>query len=85
MINRNAELEKDVLKMQQRDAIQRQIKLLKAQIPLVKYSDAKKTVDTLKTKALESRQVVDAVERELAPIQSTIEYVFYQSMKIERR
>lgn len=69
---RNAELEKDVMRMQQRAEIMNNIQLLKAQIPLVKYSDAKKLTDELKQSAIENRKIVDDVKAELAPIEELI-------------
>jgi hypothetical protein len=60
------------MRMQQREEIMKKIKLFKAQIPLVKYSDAKKRVDELKESAVNNKRVVDTVNAELAPIKETI-------------
>lgn len=43
--DRNSYLERDVVKMQQREKILKKISILKAKIPLAQYADAKKAYD----------------------------------------
>lgn len=58
--------------MQQRAEILNNISLLEAQIPLIKYSDAKKTVDEVKDRVNTEKEKVETIKAELAPTQALI-------------
>lgn len=61
------------MRMQQREEIKKRIQTLKAQVPLVKYSDAKKRVDELKESAVNNKKIVESVNAELLPIREAIQ------------
>lgn len=60
------------MRMQQRADILNNISLLEAQIPLIKYSEAKATVDEIRGQVNREKELVQKVKAELAPTQSLI-------------
>lgn len=55
--------------MQQREDILKKVALLEAQIPLIKYSDAKLNADKIKDQVVLNRDIVQKARAEAAPIQ----------------
>lgn len=55
--------------MQQREDILKKVALLEAQIPLIKYSDAKTSADKIKEEVLLNKEIVEHARTEAAPIQ----------------
>jgi hypothetical protein len=58
--------------MRERDKIMNRIHLLKAQIPLAKYTEVKKNYDNLKIKVKEKKDFVTATKNAIAPIQDRV-------------
>lgn len=55
--------------MQLREEILNKVALLEAQIPLIKYSDAKTSADQIKEQVLHNKEIVERARTEAAPIQ----------------
>lgn len=70
-------MERDVLKMQQRAELLKRIALLEAQLPLARYTDAKREYDEAKEAEKEELERVKALEEELGPIKEVLQYVPY--------
>ncbi|KAG2181344.1 hypothetical protein INT43_008927 [Umbelopsis isabellina] len=66
--DRNAYLERDVVKMKQRDIIIKKIAMLKAKIPLAKYADAKKAYDSAKEARKTTEEKLKRCKAENAPM-----------------
>ncbi|KAI8087305.1 P-loop containing nucleoside triphosphate hydrolase protein [Thamnidium elegans] len=81
----NAESERDVLRMQQRTDILNNISLLEAQIPLIKYSEAKADVDKIKDQVNQEKELVQKVKTELAPTQSLIKECETEARKVAKK
>ncbi|CDH54512.1 p-loop containing nucleoside triphosphatehydrolase protein [Lichtheimia corymbifera JMRC:FSU:9682] len=71
--DRNQYLERDVLKMQQRAELLKRIALLEAQLPLARYTDAKREYDEAKEAEKEELERVKALEEELGPIKEVLQ------------
>ncbi|KAI8374537.1 uncharacterized protein BYT42DRAFT_576698 [Radiomyces spectabilis] len=69
---RNADLERDILRMRQREAIMKTIALLKAKLPLAKYSDAKKNYEDMREQLDAKQTELRRLEAELAPVQEAV-------------
>ncbi|KAI8138054.1 hypothetical protein BJV82DRAFT_632418 [Fennellomyces sp. T-0311] len=69
MQTRNADLERDVIKMRQRAQILKHVELLQAKLPLVKYTDAKKAYERAKEILDEKKAILAQVKRENEPIE----------------
>lgn len=70
-------MERDVLKMQQRAELLKRVALLEAQLPLARYTDAKREYDEAKEAEKEELERVKALEEELGPIKEVLQYVLY--------
>lgn len=68
-------MQKDVEKLKTREEILKRVKLLKAKLPLAKYTDAKAEYDEAKEVERERKQTIEKLEEQLAPIQATLKYV----------
>ncbi|GAA5809321.1 hypothetical protein MFLAVUS_002728 [Mucor flavus] len=82
---RNADSERDIMRMQQRADILNNISLLEAQIPLIKYSEAKATVDEIRNQVNREKELVQKVKAELAPTQSLIKECKDDARKMRER
>jgi chromosome segregation ATPase len=71
---RNADVERDVLRMQAKQKIEDDIKLLKAQIPLVKYSESKAELNRLAELYNVEKEKVRKAKAEVAPIRDELRY-----------
>lgn len=69
---RNADVERDVLRMQAKQKIEDDIKLLKAQIPLVKYSESKAELNRLVDQYNIEKEQVRKAKAEVAPIRDEL-------------
>ena len=65
----NGNLERDVMRMRQREEIMRRIKILKAKLPLVKYTDAKNAYDQAKAVQQEKLAILERLREENQPIE----------------
>ncbi|KAI9302125.1 P-loop containing nucleoside triphosphate hydrolase protein [Cunninghamella echinulata] len=70
--SRNQLLQKDVQKIKEREVIAKRISLLKAKLPLAKYTDAKKRYDEAKVEEQELKNQKLELEQAIAPLQSTV-------------
>ncbi|KAG1438517.1 hypothetical protein G6F56_012620 [Rhizopus delemar] len=70
--DRNKKLEQDVMRMQLKQKILDKIKLLKAQQPLVQYSQARKELDEYSELVSQQKEVVQKVNKEYAPLQEIL-------------
>ncbi|KAI8074862.1 hypothetical protein BC940DRAFT_362946 [Gongronella butleri] len=70
--HRLKELEGDVSRIRDRQTLARRIKLLKAKLPLVKYTEVKKEHEIAKEKEVEAGQVKAQYEQEAAPIKNAL-------------
>ncbi|KAI9318383.1 hypothetical protein BX666DRAFT_1876613 [Dichotomocladium elegans] len=68
----NSHLERDVVKLRQKEMILKNIRLLEAKLPLARYNDANKDYEEAKETEQELRQKVRNLEDELGPIHSVI-------------
>ena len=66
--NRNEQLERDVNRMQSKKKIEDGIKLLEAQIPLVRYSDLKRRTDQYREQYHLEREKFLKASEEDAPV-----------------
>ncbi|CDS10359.1 hypothetical protein LRAMOSA03035 [Lichtheimia ramosa] len=71
--DRNQYLERDVLKMQQRAELLKHIAILEAQLPLARYTDAKREYEEAKEAEKEELERVKALEEELGPIKEVLQ------------
>lgn len=74
---KNQELERDVLRMQQREKLQKNIKLLESQIPLVKYTESKAKYDRAQIDYEAAKDSYQVAKNEVAPIKNLIEWVYH--------
>ncbi|KAI8390360.1 hypothetical protein BD560DRAFT_6931 [Blakeslea trispora] len=65
--NRNEQLERDVTRMQSKKKIEDEIKLLEAQIPLVRYTESKRKSDQYREQYQAEREKVKKAKEEDAP------------------
>ncbi|OAD81330.1 hypothetical protein PHYBLDRAFT_120868, partial [Phycomyces blakesleeanus NRRL 1555(-)] len=72
LTDRNVGLEKDVLKLKQREAALKRVAILKATLPLAKYSSAKIRHDEAKIEEEEKKRVVQQIEQSHLPIQEAV-------------
>ncbi|CAO3703824.1 unnamed protein product [Rhizopus stolonifer] len=70
--DRNKKLEQDVMRMQLKQKILDKIKLLKAQQPLVQYSQARKELEEYSELVSQQKEVVQKVNKEYAPLQEIL-------------
>ncbi|KAI8098336.1 P-loop containing nucleoside triphosphate hydrolase protein [Gilbertella persicaria] len=77
--SRNEQLERDVIRMQSRKKIEDGIKLLEAQIPLVKYTDANQRAERTKAAYQNEREKVKKAKEEVAPVEN-----LYKETEIEK-
>ncbi|KAH8548434.1 P-loop containing nucleoside triphosphate hydrolase protein [Umbelopsis sp. PMI_123] len=68
--DRNSYLERDVVKMQQREKILKKISILKAKIPLAQYADAKKAYDNSKSVQQSALETLNRYKSENMPMDS---------------
>ncbi|CAO3684313.1 unnamed protein product [Umbelopsis vinacea] len=66
--DRNTYLERDVVKMQQREAILKKIAMLRAKIPLAQYAEAKKSFDTSRIARQTAHESYTRYKNENAPM-----------------
>lgn len=71
--SKNQELERDVLRMQQRERIVNNIKLLEAQKPLVQYTDSKTRYDRADEDYKNEKEKYLQAREEVAPIKDLVE------------
>jgi hypothetical protein len=69
---RNADVERDVLRMQAKQKIEDDIKLLKSQIPLVRYSESKAELNRLADLYNIEKEKVRKAKAEVAPIREEL-------------
>ncbi|CEI92827.1 hypothetical protein RMCBS344292_07077 [Rhizopus microsporus] len=69
---RNEDLRRDVDRMKQKQKILNEVELLKAQEPLIKYSEANKQLEDLKKQVEEQKVIVRKVNAEYAPLQELL-------------
>lgn len=72
MNQRNADVERDVLRMQAKQKIEDDIKLLKSQIPLVRYSESKAELNRLADLYNIEKEKVRKAKAEVAPIREEL-------------
>ncbi|GAN09223.1 P-loop containing nucleoside triphosphate hydrolase protein [Mucor ambiguus] len=72
---KNQELERDVLRMQQREKLQKNIKLLESQIPLVKYTESKARHDRAHIDYEAAKDTYQRARDEVAPIKNQVDQV----------
>ncbi|KAI9477764.1 MAG: hypothetical protein EXX96DRAFT_225498 [Benjaminiella poitrasii] len=70
--NRNAHLEQDILRMRSKQEKEKQLKLLKAQIPLVKYTEANNKANKLKNDYTEAKEKLQKIKIELQPVENVL-------------
>jgi len=70
---KNQELERDVLRMQQREKLLSNIKLLESQIPLVKYTESKARYDRAQINYEAAKDSYKRAKDEVAPIKNLME------------
>jgi hypothetical protein len=58
------------MRMKQRQEIMERVALLKAQIPLIKYNEAKARADQIKEDVNANKLVVQRVRTEVAPVEN---------------
>ncbi|KAG2172612.1 hypothetical protein INT44_002627, partial [Umbelopsis vinacea] len=68
--DRNSYLERDVVKMQQREKILKRISILKAKVPLAQYADAKKGYDISKSARQSASEELSRYKTENIPMDS---------------
>ncbi|KAI9286759.1 P-loop containing nucleoside triphosphate hydrolase protein [Umbelopsis sp. AD052] len=68
--DRNSYLERDVVKMQQREKILKRISILKAKVPLAQYADAKKGYDISKSARQSASEELNRYKTENIPMDS---------------
>ncbi|KAK4514210.1 54S ribosomal protein L2 mitochondrial [Mucor velutinosus] len=78
---KNQELERDVLRMQQREKLQKNIKLLESQIPLVKYTESKARYDRAQIDYEAAKDTYQRAKDEVAPIKSLLDQVAAEKRK----
>ncbi|CAO3651727.1 unnamed protein product [Mucor fragilis] len=78
---KNQELERDVLRMQQREKLQKNIKLLESQIPLVKYTESKAKYDRAQIDYEAAKDSYQVAKNEVAPIKNLIDQVEAEKRK----
>ncbi|ORE03859.1 hypothetical protein BCV72DRAFT_24942 [Rhizopus microsporus var. microsporus] len=69
---RNEDLRRDVDRMKQKQKILNEVELLKAQEPLIKYSEVNKQLEDLKRQVEEQKATVRKVNAEYAPLQELL-------------
>ncbi|KAI8647313.1 hypothetical protein BD408DRAFT_171311 [Parasitella parasitica] len=82
--NKNQELERDVFRMQQREKIINNIKLLKAQIPLVNYTESKARYDRAEIDYQSEKDKYQKAKDEVAPIKALIDRVAGENQRAKR-
>lgn len=71
--SKNQLLEKDVQRMKEREKLTDEITLLKAKLPLAKYSDLKREYDAAKAEEREALAEKIRIEREAAPVEAALQ------------
>ncbi|KAI7875309.1 P-loop containing nucleoside triphosphate hydrolase protein [Lichtheimia hyalospora FSU 10163] len=71
--DRNQYLERDVLKMQQQAELLKRVEILEAQLPLSRYTDARREYEEAKEAEKEELEHVKALEEELGPIKEVLQ------------
>ncbi|KAI7872034.1 hypothetical protein BDF14DRAFT_1755553 [Spinellus fusiger] len=72
LMDRNAGLEKDVFKLKQREAALNKVAILKAMLPLAKYSEAKTAYDEAKEDEKSKKDQLQALEDSHRPLQIAV-------------
>ncbi|KAL7316093.1 Structural maintenance of chromosomes protein 5, variant 2 [Mucor circinelloides] len=78
---KNQELERDVLRMQQREKLLSNIKLLESQIPLVKYTESKARYDRAQINYEAAKDSYKRAKDEVAPIKNLMDQVALEKRK----
>ncbi|KAL9554740.1 hypothetical protein MBANPS3_002683 [Mucor bainieri] len=81
---KNQELERDVLRMQQREKLLKNIKLLESQIPLVKYTESKARYDRAQIDYEAAKNTYQQAKDEVAPIKDVIDQVKEEKNRASR-
>lgn len=84
MHNKNAELEKDVLRMEKRQKLEQEIKLLKTQVPLVKCSESRARTEQFEASYKLERDNVNVAMNNVAPIANALKEIEKEKVEVNK-